>query len=472
MGILENTAKALGLRPRNNKVLDAELTKAATYASVVDSNRGWFPLIRESFAGAWQQNVEVSFESVLSFSADFACRTLIASDISKLPINLVQYTADDIYEETQNAAYSPVLRKPNHYQNRMQFLESWMLSKLQNGNTYILKRRDNRNVVNALYVLDPRRVTVLVSESGDVFYRLDTDQISGVMEFTITVPASEIIHDRFNCFFHPLVGLSPIFASGLAATQGLAIQNASTRFFQNGSNPGGILVAPGAIADETAARLKTYWEENFSGRNRGKIAVLGDGLKFEQMSVKANDSQLIEQLKWSSEVVCSTYHVPPYKIGVGQLPSFNNVQALNVEYYSQCLQVLIEAVELCLTEGLGMSDPISVKLGVENLLRMDSVSLMETLDKGTEYYTPNEGRKRLNLKPVEGGDSVLRQEQNFSLEALAKRDAQQDPFASGSSASAPAPAATDTPAPDSADNDNVTAAEANKALAVIWKGLR
>ncbi|WP_416380911.1 hypothetical protein, partial [Klebsiella pneumoniae] len=34
------------------------------------------------------------------------------------------------------------------------------------------------------------------------------------------VPAREVIHDRFNCLFHPLIGLSPIYAAGLAAMQG------------------------------------------------------------------------------------------------------------------------------------------------------------------------------------------------------------------------------------------------------------
>lgn len=40
------------------------------------------------------------------------------------------------------------------------------------GNTYVLKARDARGVVNALYVLDPCRVEPLISESGAVYYRL------------------------------------------------------------------------------------------------------------------------------------------------------------------------------------------------------------------------------------------------------------------------------------------------------------
>lgn len=242
---------------------------------------------------------------------------------------------------------------------------------------------------------------------------------------------------------------------------GLAIQNDSALFFQNGAQPGGVLTAPGAISDETAKRLKDYWDNSFSGKNAGKVAVLGDNLKYEAMRAKATDSQLIEQLKWSAEVVCSTYHVPPYKIGVGQMPAFNNIQSLNVEYYSQCLQVLLEAIELCLDEGLGMAENIGTEFDTENLLRMDSVTQMEVLDKSKGILAPNEMRRKLDLPPKAGGDSPMLQQQNFSLEALAKRDAQADPFATQSSAP------TEDPA-----NDNATEAQARAALDEIRKGLR
>jgi len=394
----------------------------------VSQSRGWYRIL-EAFAGAWQTNVEIRYDDVLSNHADFACRTLIASDISKLRIKLVQKDENGIWSETTNPAYSPVLRKPNHFQNRIQFMESWVLSKLQRGNAVILKQRDGRGVVKALYVLDWTLVTPLVADDGSVFYQLRTDNLAGLPE-SVTVPAREIIHDRFNCFYHPLVGLSPIFAGGLAATHGLAIQNDSTTFFQNGAQPGGILTAPAAISDETAKRLKEHWETNFSGKNSGKVAVLGDGLKYEAMKAKAVDSQLIEQLKWTAEVVCSTYHVPPYKIGVGSMPTYNNVQALNIEYYSQCLQVLIEAIELCLDEGLGMGENIGTEFDVDNLLRMDTTALINAEKEavGAGIKAPNEARKRLDLKPVAGGNSPYLQQQNYSLEALAKRDAQEDPF--------------------------------------------
>lgn len=55
-------------------------------------------------------------------------------------------------------SFSPVIKRPNHYQNRIQFYETWVLSKLTSGNTYVLKIRDGRGVVIKMFGPDPRRV--------------------------------------------------------------------------------------------------------------------------------------------------------------------------------------------------------------------------------------------------------------------------------------------------------------------------
>jgi HK97 family phage portal protein len=440
--------------------------KAGIPVPVTDNRGGWFRIF-ESFTGAWQKNVTVDFNSVLTFHAIYACITLIASDIAKLRVMYVQRDDNGIWTETTNSAYSPVLRKPNRFQNRIQFWENWLLSKLTRGNTYVIKERDSRGVVKALYVLDPNRVTPMMTDDGSVYYQLRADNVSGIKQ-DVLVPASEIIHDRWNCLYHPLIGTSPIVACGIAATQGMAIQNNQTNFFNNRSQPGGILTAPGAISDETAARLKTAWETNYTGENSGKVAVLGDGLKFEPMAMTSQESQVIEQLKWTAEVASSVFHVPPYKIGVGEIPANTTVQSLNLEYFSQALQRLIEDAELCLDEGLGMSEGTGTEFDIDNLLRMDSVSQIDFLDKATGIMKLDEQRKRLNLPPLPaGGDTVYLQQQNFSVEALAKRDAKEDPFGTGKQAPTqlPQPEPKQLPPPEKAFDPARAAKAIQDALA-------
>lgn len=389
-------------------------------SSVPSAGRGgWHPIF-ESFAGAWQRNIVIDREGVLANPYVFRCQSMISRDIAKLRLKLVA-KADGIWSEVTNPAYSPLLRKPNPFQTRNQFWEYWLLSKLARGNTYALKERDNRGVVKALYILDPSRVQVLISDSGAVFYRLSSDTLASVAE-DMTVPASEIIHDRWNCLFHPLVGISPIWANALSATQGQKISEQAAAFFGNQSRPGGILSAPGKISDETAKRLKEAFEQGYTGVNAGRIAVVGDGLKFDALTVKATDSQLVEQLKWTAETIATTYGVPLYKLGLGPIPSANNLQALNVEYYSQALQGLIEDAETCLDDGLGMKDDIGVEFDVDGLLRMDSQTQMEVLERGKSLMTLDERRAKLDLKKIDGGGTVYLQQQDHSIEAIAARD--------------------------------------------------
>lgn len=407
------------------KLLGYEITVKKALNNIGPSlGGGWWPLIRESFPGAWQRNVEVKLDDVLSYWAVFRCISIISSDISKLGLHLQQKNEAGIWQETESAAFSPVLRKPNRYQNRVQFFASWMESKLTHGNTYVLKQRNDRGNVAAMYILHPWRVRPLVSDDGSVFYQLNKDNLSNLEDDEAVVPASEIIHDRWNTIFHPLWGLSPIYAVGITAMTGLSINKDSANFFSNGAIPSGVLTAPGAINNETAERLKRNWQQNFGGNKKGEVAVLGDGLKYDKMQMSSVDAQLIEQQKWTVDAVCGAYGVPSYMVNAGAPPTYNNVQALTQQYYSQCLQVLIEAIEIALDEGLALPKKFRTDFDLDDLLRMDTATMVDASTKSIKggIMTPNEARRKFDLGAKAGGDAVYLQQQDHSLEALAARD--------------------------------------------------
>jgi HK97 family phage portal protein len=445
---------------------DITRTKAAPPAglsSVNDaSSRGWFNIIRESYSGAWQNNDEIQIDTVLTHPIVYACISMIASDIGKLGgPRLVEKTKDNIWIETESAAFSPFLRKPNHYQNRIQFWEMWMFSKLIWGNTYAVKQRDGRGMVTAAYVLDPSRVTVKVAPDGAVYYELRKDDLSELRQDNVFVPASEMYHDRMNTFYHPLVGLGPLYASGLAAQMGLNILSSSSRLFANISTPGGVLTAPGDVSQETAERVKAKWDREFGGANAGAIAVLGNGLKFEPITMKAVDAQTKEQAEYIDHLITSAFQVPAYMVGVGPVPQNNNVEALIQEYYARCLQKHIEAIELLLDEEIPR--PFGTEFDLDNLWRMDTATLMKSIADGVGagVVKPNEGRLKLNYAPVVGGDTPYMQQQNYSLEALNKRD---QAMPAPSSTTGSQPALNPAPEPEEDDTEKAIAMLQTKAV--------
>jgi HK97 family phage portal protein len=444
------------------RLLGFEITRAkALPLSGVDDSRGWVKIF-DWKPGAWQQDAAAEVTDVFAQSTVFACITLIASDIGKLRLRLVEKQGR-IWSETTSPSYSPVLRKPNHYQTRQKFVEQWVVSKLSEGNTYALKVRDGARRVTSLYVLDPRRCRPLVAPDGAVYYQLGEDDLNKLPVGLEAVPASEIIHDRMVCLFHPLVGVTPLYAATLPAQQALKIQQNSKQFFANSSQPGGILSAPGKISEETAKRIKDHWERNYTGQNAGKVAVLGDSLAYTPGAVNAVDSQLVEQLGLTAAQICSVFHVPAFMVGAADAPPYGNIGPAVQQYYNQCLQTLIESLEASLDEGLGIGEGVDIngrtlgtELNLDDLLRMDGKTLAEVegikVQRGIS--APDESREKFDLGPVTGGALPYLQQQNYSLEALAKRDSGEDPFGTSK-----------PPTPSPAENDEVNALRAESAEA-------
>lgn len=415
------------------------LQRALNLNSVVSYSSGgwngmWWPgAILESFSGAWQTNVVAAPTStLLSFSPVYACVTGIAQDIGKMRVKL-SLNNGGIWEEiTENQPWLSLLRKPNHYQTRAQFFETWMLSKLMYGNAYILKERDARGVVRRLYVLHPSCIRALVAEDGSVFYELKKDDLAGLTDEKLdeiekqygrfAIPESEMIHDRMNTLWHQLVGVSPLYACGASATLGTAIQSNSTKFYQNRSTPGGMLSAPGAISDETATRLKTTFESNFSGDNIGKLLVVGDGLEFKQFSVDAEKAQTKEQLDQAVADVARAFRYPLWKLG-GPQPPYSKPDQAQTMYYTDCLGVHIVAIEECLDNGLELPLNVHCEFDLDELMRMDQTALFESLTAAGKFMKLDEQRFRANLvKLPKGGDTVYRQEQDHSVEFIHDMD--------------------------------------------------
>jgi HK97 family phage portal protein len=409
--------KIFGLEIRRTKAL------APSSASPIPYNgRGWRTIF-EPFSGAWQQNMEETVTTLNTYPTTYAAISRISADIGMLQFQLIESDDDGIYRPVKNSAYSSVLRKQNSFQTQNQFRESWASSKLLQGNTYVLKSRDSRGVVNGLFVIDPEMVTPMITPSGQVFYQIQSNQINNLGRIPsegITLPASEIIHDRAVCMFHPLVGISPLAAAYLPTLKNTKILKRGIEEYGT-KRPFGILTGPAAMSDDDATKAAEWFNKHWPGFD---VAAIGADLSFTPFAGKATDSQMVEQMKYSDEQICQAFGVPPFKISIGAMPSGMTVDQLNLLYYTNALQPLIEHMELLLTEGLGISDPLSVHLDTSLLLRMDEKTKVDIAAKevASMLATPNEGRRMRNRSRAAGGDVLFGQMQDIPLSLLAGRN--------------------------------------------------
>ena len=140
--------------------------------------------------------------------------------------------------------------------------------KLVHGNTYALKQRDGRGVVTALYLLDPdarapargaRRVGLLRAQA-----RRPVASAAGAARRARARDHPRRRRGALPSARRPLADL----CLGPGGDAGPEDPGRLDSLFANGSNPGGVLTAPGAISDATAARLKAYWDTNYTRRER------------------------------------------------------------------------------------------------------------------------------------------------------------------------------------------------------------
>lgn len=384
-------------------------------------------IVHEPFAGAWQQNKECFGGNGL-FSAVYACIAIIAGDLAKLPPRVRRRKEDGSKIDAPNHPAGNVLFYPNKYQTRVDFWGQFMSSALFTGNTYVFLVRDGTGVIREMHILDPRRVSVLMGEDGSIFYRIGQERLAELLESDI-IPARDILHHRLLTLTHPLIGLTPLYAAGVSSSTGQTIQQNSYSFFANMSRASGVLTSPGKISNDLAARLKTEWDQNFKGGSMGRTAVLGEGMKWEPLTISAADAQLIEQLRWSVEDVARCFRVPTYMLTDASKVSFKNTEQLARNYYSQTLQYHIESIEARIDQAFDLADDIYCEFDLSALLRMELDARMAAYQTGINagILTINEARKMEELEPKTGGDEPLVQMQYRPLSMAGEPTTAQPP---------------------------------------------
>ena len=384
-------------------------------------------VVREPFPGAWQQNVtSPAPPPLLSFSAVYGCVNVISSDIAKLPIKLWRKLPTGGRKLADDHPIHRLLQNPNGYQTHVDFFSYFFVSVLLAGNAYIYVTRDERGVAKRLDVLNPYFVRPLVADTGDIYYQIGASNslplVTEIPADGAIVPARDVIHHRIMCVDHPLVGVTPLYAAAMSASVGLRANTSSAEFFANMARPSGILTAPGKVSKDLADRLRTEWDQNYGAGRWGKTAMLGDGLKWERITLSAVDSQLIELLRWGVADLARVYRVPGFLLGDLDKVTFRNSETLMRAYYSGCLQYHLEGVEARLDTAFALASDIELEFDVDAIFRTDLDVRFAAYKEGinTGFLTINEARAQEGLPNVTGGSEPLIQVQYQPLSKLGK----------------------------------------------------
>ena len=206
-----------------------------------------------------------------------------------------------------------------------------------------------------------------------------------------------------------ITGYSPIQMAKQALALGLAAEEFAGRYFSGDARPGVILrLGPEFDYDDDAKkRLAESFDARHAGlTNKHRTAVLDEGMDISEIGFNAEDSQLIEEQKWSVEQVSRIFNIPPHMLHALDRATFNNIEELGLNFVTYSLRPWLVRWEQQIKMQLLRDDPVHfAEFNVDGLLRGKLEDRMKAYWQMFQMssISPDEIRSKENLNPLPDG---------------------------------------------------------------------
>ena len=359
----------------------------------------------------------VNERTAMQTTAVYACVRILAEAVASLPLHVYEYQDDGGKKLVHDHPLYYLLHdEPNPEMTSFVFRETLMSHLLIWGNAYAQIIRDGAGRVLGLYPLLPDKMEVQRDDKGNIYYvySRNSDENPTFKEYgNIKLKAEDVLHIP-GLGFDGLIGYSPIAMAKNAVGMTLACEEYGASFFANGANPGGVLEHPGVLKDPS--KVRESWNSVYRGvSNAHKIAVLEEGMKYQQIGIPPEEAQFLETRKFQINEIARLYRIPPHMVGDLDKSSFSNIEQQSLEFVNYTLDPWVIRWEQSLQRSLllpGEKGKYFIKLNVDGLLRGDYQSRMNGYAVGRQngWFSANDIREMENMNPIpdeEGGNLYL-----------------------------------------------------------------
>ena len=359
----------------------------------------------------------VNERTAMQTTAVYACVRILAEAVASLPLHVYEYQDDGGKKLVHDHPLYYLLHdEPNPEMTSFVFRETLMSHLLIWGNAYAQIIRDGAGRVLGLYPLLPDKMEVQRDDKGNIYYvySRNSDENPMFKEYgNIKLKAEDVLHIP-GLGFDGLIGYSPIAMAKNAVGMTLACGEYGASFFANGANPGGVLEHPGVLKDPS--KVRESWNSVYRGvSNAHKIAVLEEGMKYQQIGIPPEEAQFLETRKFQINEIARLYRIPPHMVGDLDKSSFSNIEQQSLEFVKYTLDPWVIRWEQSLQRSLllpGEKGKYFIKLNVDGLLRGDYQSRMNGYAVGRQngWFSANDIREMENMNPIpdeEGGNLYL-----------------------------------------------------------------
>lgn len=379
--------------------------------------------IRDWYAGndvndSLRRNVlgsDINESTALSIGTVYACALIIAETLSTLDLNLQIKTS----KRTTLADGVPEFYlfrngQPNPNCTTVDFLETFIVSTILNGNGYAYMNR-SRGRVTELWNIHPRAISTITRYGYDLVYNWmpTPGETPFGPEQQKLVQGYDALHFR-RFSRNGVTGMSVLGAFKESMGLALAQEEFQTNLYLNGVMNKGTLQTDAPLDVQQLSDLSEMLKEQYAGvRNSGTALILPYGLKWNSITMTPEDAQMIEQFKFTEQQIAKVFRVPLYKLQNHDSSTFSNVEHLAIEFVQDCIRPWAVRLEQCLNHQVLTQTQLNA--GLEFKFDLDQLLRGATIDRFTAHQiainsgfkTRNEVRLEEDLDPKPGLDEIL-----------------------------------------------------------------
>lgn len=385
--------------------------RAVTTTTSLAAPADW--LVELMGGGTTVAGIEVTRQLALTLGAVWKAVNIIATDVAKTPLNLVEETEGRKEILRNDPAHWILRHQPNSMQNAFEYKYQRMVHKLLYGRSFGFKMLNGRGEVTEILPLLPDSVAIRYVRGRylfDVTLFYD-DGSSSVFE----LDQSQIIYEKWFSY-------DGVQASGVLATARelmarlIAMRNFGSSVFKNSARPATVIKLAAPMKNEAAQeKFVQSWQAMYSGtENAHKTAVLPPGAELQPFGNTARDSQFIELEQQCTREVGNFFLMPASMLNEVTKSGYNSQEQDALAYLSGCLDGHLVCMEESSNSALltqkqrqnGRYFKFDRKgLRVADLKTMGEY-FSKALGNNRAWLLPNEVRGDLGLNPVDGGDEL------------------------------------------------------------------
>ena len=347
-------------------------------------------------------------DGALQISTVYACARLLAGTVSSLPLMVYRDLNGhrDVFRDSR--LWTVLHDQPNALMTASDFWQAMIVQWALRGNAYALIGRDDDGDIVSLRPLSSDQMTVFSDKgTGRMLYQYYRDGQ------TFNLEPGDVLH--IKDIGTGYVGFSKLEFMSSSVREASSTQKYTMQNADNFGRPSGILTVDHVLdrkkgqADAVGRALGSFKSE------AAKLIVLEADMKFQQVSLTPEQSQLLESRRYGVEEICRWFGVPPVLIGASGATTWGSGIAEIVSgFHKFTLNPLLKSIEQAIESRLLKPEErnrIIVEFNLDAFFRGDLQSRYAAYATAVQngFKTRNEVRQLENDPPLDGGDELTAQ---------------------------------------------------------------